>query len=271
MVVFFRGSRWTIGNLDIADGQCRRLANRADCVVVSVEYRLAPEHPFPAPLKDAYAATEWVAENPGVVRGAPDQIGVAGISAGGNLAAGVSLLARDRDGPELAFQILIAPALVHVFDTESYEENATGYGLERADMKFFWDNYLTDSYDALNGYACPLAVHDLSDLPEAMVVTGGFDPLRDDGVRYAERLQAAGVTTDHLNYAICPTRCSVWSISRKELTPPRKPSPTSPEGSRSAFSRPRLTRPRRTSSIRDTDYRDYLLDRPTVVRSPLRN
>lgn len=204
MVVFFRGSGWTIGNLDVADGQCQRLANRADCTVVSVEYRLAPEHPFPTPLKDAYDATEWVAENLDVVRGDPDLIGVAGVSAGGNLAAAVSLLARDRDGPELAFQLLVAPAVAHAFDTESYAENATGYGLERADMWFFWDNYLADPYDASNGYACPLAVHDLSDLPEAIVVTGGFDPLRDDGVRYAERLQAAGVTTEHFNYADMP-------------------------------------------------------------------
>ncbi|AZH25737.1 alpha/beta hydrolase [Haloplanus aerogenes] len=198
--VYFHGGGWVRGDLDTHDGFCRLLAQAADCVVLSVDYRRAPEHPFPTPVYDAYAATAWAAEYADIVGGDPDRIAVGGDSAGGNLAAAVTLLARERDGPAIDHQVLIYPVTDHDFGTDSYAENAEGYLLSRASMQWYWDRYLADDLDGANPYASPLRAPDLSDLPSATVVTAGYDPLRDEGAAYADRLREAGVSVTHAEY-----------------------------------------------------------------------
>ena len=210
LVVFYHGGGWTAGSLDTHDNVCRALVNRADCVVLSVDYRLAPEHPFPAAFHDAYAALEWADEYAEKVDADPDRIAVAGDSAGGNLAAAVALRARDirrgvgfrdesGDAPDIVHQGLIYPAVNSPAgpSVESYEENATGYFLERASMEYYYGNYVQDPADARNEYLAPLLADDLTDLPPASVLTAGFDPLRDEGRAYADRLREAGVDVAH--------------------------------------------------------------------------
>ncbi|WP_442978299.1 alpha/beta hydrolase [Salarchaeum sp. III] len=198
-LVFYHGGGWTLGTLDSAGDLCRELAARTDRVVVSVDYRLAPEHPFPEGLDDAYAALEWVNEHADTFDGAGD-IAVAGTSAGGNLAAAVALRARDHDGPALSHQALLYPITNHAFDTESYRENADGPLLTRADMEWFWERYVRSPVDAANPYASVLRAPDHSDLPDATVVTAGHDPLRDDGTAYADALDRAGTPVEHHHY-----------------------------------------------------------------------
>ncbi len=199
-LVLFHGSGWVIANLDVADAPSRALANRTGCVVVAVNYQKAPEHKFPIPFDDCYAATVWVAEHAEELRVEPTRIGVAGDSAGGNLAAAVALKARDSGGPALAYQLLIYPATNYDLDTPSALANAEGYLLQRESMRWFWNHYLADAGDAANPLACPLRAADLSGLPPAFVVTAEFDPLCDDGDRYAEALRAAGVAVTHRRY-----------------------------------------------------------------------
>ncbi len=200
VVVFYHGGGWTLGTLNSIDGVCRELANRANCVVVSVDYRLAPEHPFPAGVDDAVAALDWVAEHAATFGGDPTRLGVAGTSAGGNLAAVVALHAREFDGPTLSHQSLLYPITNHAFDTVSYDENRDGPLLTRADMEWFWNHYLRSPVDGRNPFASPLRAEDLSNLPPATVVTCGHDPLRDEGIAYAERLDDAGVEVEHDHY-----------------------------------------------------------------------
>jgi acetyl esterase len=163
--------------------------------VVSVDYRLAPEARFPAPLEDCYAATRWAAENGSANDIDPSRIAVGGASAGSNLAAAVCLMARDRGGPSLAFQLLVYPVTDRNFGTGSYQENGEGYGLSKDGMSWYWDQYLSSPSDASNPYAAPLQATDLSGLPAALVITAEYDPLRDEGEAYAHSLQAAGVPT----------------------------------------------------------------------------
>ncbi len=200
VVVFYHGGGWTLGTLNSIDGVCRELANRADCAVVSVDYRLAPEHPFPAGVDDAVATLDWVAEHAATFGGDPNRLGVAGTSAGGNLAAVVALHAREFDGPTLSHQSLLYPITNHAFDTDSYDENGDGPLLTRADMEWFWNHYLRSPIDGWNPFASPLLADDLSGLPPATVVTAGHDPLRDEGIAYAERLDDAGVVVEHDHY-----------------------------------------------------------------------
>ena len=199
VLVYFHGGGWVIGSLDAYDGVCRVLADEAECVVVAVDYRLAPEHPFPAAVEDARAATEWVADNPDAVDG-NGTVAVGGDSAGGNLAAVVALLARDSGGPDLAHQLLVYPITAPPDEFPSYEENAEGYYLERADMVWFASHYFRSELEVNNPYAMPLRASDLTGLPPATVLTCGFDPLRDEGVAYAEALADAGVDVEHLHY-----------------------------------------------------------------------
>ena len=194
VLVYFHGGGWVIGSLDTHDGTCRQLANGAGCVVVSVDYRLAPEHKFPAGPEDAYAATRWVADNAGALGVDPKRIAVGGDSAGGNLAAVVSLMARDRSGPGLIFQLLVYPVTDARFDTPSYVENADGYFLTMDAMKWFWGLYLAAPNDGANPYASPLRASDLAGLPPALVITAEYDPLRDEGEAYAARLEEAGTS-----------------------------------------------------------------------------
>ncbi|MFB6296440.1 MAG: alpha/beta hydrolase [Halobacteriales archaeon] len=200
VLTFYHGGGWVIGTLDTHEPICRALAGAADCVVVSVDYRLAPEHPFPAALEDCYAATRWVSDNAATLHADPDRVAVGGDSAGGNLAAAVAQACRDHGGPELVHQLLVYPVTDHAFDTDSYAENAEGYFLTRADMEWFWDHYLDSRFDGNNPYASPLRARDLGGLPPASVVTAGFDPLRDEGIAYAKRLDAAGVAVEHHHY-----------------------------------------------------------------------
>ena len=202
LVVFFHGGGWVRGSLDAYEGPCRLLTNEVDCVVVSVGYRRAPEHPFPAGVEDCYRAAEWAATHAADLQGDPDRVAVAGDSAGGNLAAAVALAARDRDGPEFAHQLLVYPSVnppsVRWFD--SYDEYATGYFLEMDDIEWYLEQYLAGRADAGNAYAFPLRARDLSGLPSATVLTAGFDPLRDEGAAYADRLESAGVDVKRLHY-----------------------------------------------------------------------
>ncbi len=202
LLVYFHGGGWVIGNIEVVDKACRALANTAQCVVASVEYRLSPETKFPGPVEDCYSATRWLAEHASEFGANAKQLIVAGDSAGGNLAAAVPLMARDRGGPEIAYQLLIYPVTAPARGTRfaSYEENADGYLLTRAAMEWFWDLYLAKPEDGKNPYASPLEADDLSGLPPAMVVTEEYDPLRDEGQAYAKRLQEAGVPTKLVHY-----------------------------------------------------------------------
>ncbi len=192
-VVYFHGGGWVIGDLDSHDAVCRALCNRVPTSVLSVDYRLAPEATYPAAAEDCYAALEWITKMYADAGGPSDQIAVAGDSAGGNLAAVVSQMARDQGGPSIAAQILIYPVTDFNFETESYKVNGGGeYGLSEAGMRWFWDLYLNDESDGSQPYASPLQADDLSNLPRALTITAEYDSLRDEGEAYAAALSAAG-------------------------------------------------------------------------------
>ena len=194
VLVFFHGGGWVLNDLDTHDSVCRYLTNAASCIVVSVDFRRAPEYKFPAAVEDSYAATQWVATNAASINADPNRVAVGGDSTGGNLAAVVALLARDHKGPPLVFQLLIYPVTDYYLPgTPSYEENAKGYSLDRQWMIWAWGNYLANEVDAKNPLAAPLQAKDLSNLPSALVMTAEFDPLRDEGEMYAARLKGAGV------------------------------------------------------------------------------
>jgi acetyl esterase len=195
LLVYLHGGGWVAGSLDTHDGVCRALCARTPCLVVSVDYRLAPEHRFPAALEDAWAATAWVAEHAASIGGDPSRIAVGGDSAGGTLATVVALRARDH-GLALSLQLLVYPVTDHGFETSSYRELATGYGLTRDGMRWYWEHYLGPGGDGSNPEASPLRADDLSGVAAACVVTVEFDPLRDEGEAYAERLRAAGVPVE---------------------------------------------------------------------------
>lgn len=192
IIVYFHGGGWVKGNIESHDDLCRHLTNETRAVVISVDYRRPPESPFPAALKDSYAATEWAAEHAAHLDGDPDKLVVGGESAGGNLSAAVSLLARDRGGPDIAHQLLLYPVVERDFTRDSYREVGDVGLLTEANLRWYWEQYLEDDLDAKNPYAAPLVARDLSDLPPATVVTCGWDPLHDEGVDYAERLADAG-------------------------------------------------------------------------------
>jgi acetyl esterase/lipase len=189
-IVYYHGGGWVFGTLDDWDAVCRTLAVESGCRVVSVDYRLAPEHRFPAAADDAYAAFVWVAES--LAGGKP--VVVAGDSAGGNLAAVTALRARDRGGPAIALQVLVYPVTDHDFTRSSYVEHGdSGFLLGTREMQWFWDHYAPDERDRSHPDASPLRATDHSGLPPAYVVIAEYDPLRDEGLAYAERLKAAGV------------------------------------------------------------------------------
>lgn len=200
LVVFFHGGGWVIGDLDSHDVLCRQIANGAGAVIVAVDYRLAPEHKYPAAAEDCYAATVWAVENAAAIGADPERVAVAGDSAGGNLAAAVPLMARDRGGPRLRYQVLAYPVTDFSFESRSYVENAEGYGLGRDSMAWFWNHYLPGEAAGADPVASPLRAKDLGGLPPALVLTAEYDPLCSEGDAYADRLREAGVPVEHRRY-----------------------------------------------------------------------
>jgi acetyl esterase/lipase len=200
-LVFFHGGGWVVGDIESHDTVCRHLANRAGCVVVSVDYRLAPEHKFPAAVEDCFAATEWVADNASSLGVDAGRLAVGGDSAGGNLAAVVSLMARDRDAPRISYQLLIYPALDAAMRHPSIARFAEGYLLTGATMRWFYEQYLHTPEDAADWRVSPLAAPNLGGVAPAFVLTAGYDPLCDEGDAYAARLAAAGVAVTHRRFA----------------------------------------------------------------------
>jgi acetyl esterase len=196
VLVYFHGGGWVLGNLNTHNNQCRNLAHHSGCVVIAVDYRVAPEHRFPAAAEDAYAATLWASENLSAFGAGPGRLAVGGESAGGNLAAVVCLMARERGRPNIRQQWLAYPVIDHAFDTASYHDNDAGYGLERASMQWFWNHYLGPEGDGANPFASPIRAQSLAGLPPAIVVTCEYDVLRDEGNAYAERLRREGVPVE---------------------------------------------------------------------------
>ena len=193
VLVYFHGGGWVIGNLDQVDAQCRAIANGAGCVVVSVDYRLAPEHKFPAAVDDAYAAVQYVADHPSEFHVDASRIAVGGDSAGGNLATVACLIARDHRGPKIAFQLLVYPVTDYDDARPSLTEFAEGYFLTRAMMNYFWGHYVASPAEARRPHASPMNAQNLAGLPPAMVITAECDPIRDQGEAYGRLLQEAGV------------------------------------------------------------------------------
>ena len=195
-LMYFFGGGWVLGSLAAADPVCRRIANATPCAVVSVAYRRAPENPFPAGLEDCYAALRWIAENDAKLGLDSTRLAVGGASAGGNLAAAVALLAREREGPGLALQVLVYPPLDHRADTPSMREALDPLFFGREDLAWCWSHYLAEPVDGGNPLASPLRAHDLSALPAALVITAELDPVRDQGELYAARLTEAEVPAE---------------------------------------------------------------------------
>ena len=195
-MVYFHGGGWVLGDEQSDEPFCRDLCRRSGMIFVSVGYRHAPDHRFPTAAEDAYAATRWIAEHAAELGGTPGAVMVAGWSAGGNLAAVTCQLARDRGGPPISGQLLVCPVTDCTFDRPSYVDNATGYFLTRSLMYWFWDLYCSPA-DRTDPRVSPLRGK-LEGLPPALVATCEFDPLRDEGVAYAEALAAAGVPVEQL-------------------------------------------------------------------------
>jgi len=201
VIVYYHGGGWVIGRIDEFDTLARKLAERTSCAVALVEYRLAPEHRYPAAVDDAYAALRWVGEHLQQIAGREVPLIVAGDSAGGNLAAVMALRARDRGGPPLALQVLVYPVTDADFDRPSYTDPENQLLLTREAMVWFWDHYLPDAARRIEPDASPLHAADLSGLPPAVVLTAEHDVLRDEGESYAERLREAGVPVDFQRHA----------------------------------------------------------------------
>jgi len=192
VALYFHGGGWTCGDLDTHDSVCRGIALHGRCAVVAVDYRMGPEHKFPAAVEDAVAAVKWVSANAGALRIDASRLAVAGESAGGNLAAVASIALRDS-GPAIAMQVLVYPVVDQAADTGSLERFATGYSLTRDLLRWYQKQYLRDERDRADWRASPLRAPDHSRLPHAYILTAGFDPLLDEGRAYADRLTQAGV------------------------------------------------------------------------------
>jgi acetyl esterase len=197
-LLYMHGGGWVVGDLDSHDSTCRALAVRAGCLVLSVDYRLAPEHRFPAAVEDAWAALEWLYDNAASIGADPSRIAVAGDSSGGNLAAVLARWSRDRGGPRIAAQVLIYPVVDFDLETPSYRAMGSGFGLTRDSMRWYWEQYLGDRGDGLSPDASPLRAGNLKELAPALVITCGYDPLASEGSAYAAALSVAGVPVEHI-------------------------------------------------------------------------
>lgn len=196
-IVYYHGGGWVVGNIEVVDRPCRTLANLSGCIVVSVEYRLSPETKYPGPLDDCWVALEWLRKNGKQLGIDSNRIIVSGDSAGGNLAAVVALKVRNVSANGLVGQILVYPVIAPLvgYSFQSYTDNGEGYLLTKGAMEWFWDHYLQDNDDIKNPDICPLDETNLSELPPTFIATAEFDPLRDEGEEYAQRLKGAGVRT----------------------------------------------------------------------------
>ncbi|QRG69230.1 alpha/beta hydrolase [Brevibacillus choshinensis] len=200
LFVYFHGGGWVIGDVETVDTVCRNIAHESECVVASVNYRLAPEHKFPVPVEDCYTAVQWVSEHAQEINGDASRLAIGGDSAGGNLAAVISQLAKERTGPAISLQVLVYPVTQVGCDTESYRENGEGYFLTADSMQWFFQQYLNADEEKSDVRVSPLLAADLSGLPPALVITAEYDPLRDEGEMYAERLKQAGVPVELTRY-----------------------------------------------------------------------
>jgi acetyl esterase len=220
-LVYFFGGGWTLGSIETADGVCRHLANLVPCQVITVGYRLAPENPFPAAVHDCHQATQWIAAHAVELGVDVARLAVGGDSAGGNLAAATTLLARDS-GPSLAAQLLVYPNTLYGSDTASMRAGDDPFLFNRTSVNWYWKHYLTDESDGTNPLASPLLAPSQAGLPPALVITAEFDPLRDEGEYYAEKLYAAGVPTELTRYDGMIhgfyTMSGVLDTARKALT-----------------------------------------------------
>jgi acetyl esterase len=200
VLVYYHGGGWVIGDLDTHDTLCRQLANLSGCAVIAVDYRMGPEHRFPAAVDDSIAATRWVRANAGALKVDPERLAVGGDSAGGNLAAVVALAARDSGDLPIAFQLLIYPATDQRRGAPSHTSNGEGYLLTRDTISWFHDHYIADAAQDLDWRASPLLHADHARLPPAFVLTAGYDPLRDEGLQYAQKLSEAGNRAALVNF-----------------------------------------------------------------------
>ncbi|MGR3276172.1 alpha/beta hydrolase [Acaryochloris marina NIES-2412] len=199
-VVFFHGGGWVTGSLDTHDDFCRQIAYQSGALILSVAYRLAPEFPYPTPLEDCFDVTQWAAQNAEALGADPQQLMVMGDSAGGNLAAAVCLMARDLNGPTLQRQILLYPALDGTLNHPSMDQYADAPVLTKPAMEFFVNQYTHSPADIQSSYFSPLLAEDLSQIPPALVITAAYDPLRDEGQAYGQRLRQASVPTQVTDY-----------------------------------------------------------------------
>ena len=211
ILLYIHGGGWTVGNLDTHDPQCRRFANRANCMVVSVDYRLSPEHRFPAAVEDVLAAAEWIAAEGAAAGGDPQRVAVAGDSSGGTLAATVAQEMRGRSDIRVCLQILVYPGTDLRMGSDSYKRLGQGYFLTAAKMRWFIEQYLSSMADADNPLASPLLSADLTDVAPALLMTAGLDPLLDEGLAYGDRLREAGVAVEHVNYEGWPHGFFFWA------------------------------------------------------------
>ncbi len=199
--IFFHGGGFVVGSIEASDSVCRMLTTLTPCITVSVGYHLAPEHPYPAGPEDCYTATKWVAEHAAEFHGDPARLAVGGDSAGGNLATVVALMANERGGPKLRFQLLIYPTTDnHRPGTASLQEFANGYFLTRDAVEWFDHHYQTPNFDQKDPHAFPLYARNLRNMPPALIITAEYDPLRDEGEMYARRLQEADVPVTLTRY-----------------------------------------------------------------------
>lgn len=199
-IMYFHGGGWVLGNIETHDALCRRLAKESGSMVISVDYRLAPEHPFPAAFNDCYEATQYVANHAAEFGIDPERFALAGDSAGGNLAAAVTLKSLNDNMPTIHSQWLIYPVVEAKFDTASYQDFARDHGLTRSTMQFFWNQYAHSAKDRSNPYAAPMRAGTLKGLPFTQIITAEYDVLRDEGEQYAQRLKDAGVDVELVRF-----------------------------------------------------------------------